>query len=74
VRFHVTRNDDGQPVDFYVRVTICVPKRNYNGPAHCQCVRLFPVVMTSVGVEHLKQGAKYDRQKFVCECHGEIVP
>jgi hypothetical protein len=75
VRFHVTKNREGKPLDLFIRVNSPVPTRTYERPAGCECKQVYPVVMQSVGVEHVKQGARVDgRRKFVCECHGGIVP
>lgn len=60
-------------VDFLVRVYNQEPRKKYVGPTGCSCAMLYPVVMASVGIEHIKQGVKVDRQKFVCGCHGELV-
>lgn len=73
MKFHVTRNDEGEPVDFFVRVYKQEPRTKYDGPVGCCCTMLHPVEMASIGIEHIKQGAKVNRQKFVCECHGELV-
>ena len=74
MNFHVTKNDNGEAVDFFVKVTSPVARQKYNGPAHCVCPILYPVVMKTVGREHVKQGARHDGRKYVCECHGEAVP
>jgi hypothetical protein len=74
VNFHVMRNDEGWAVDFVVEVQGAVGKRNYNGPTTCRCSCVYPVVMKSITSDHVRQGAKHDRQKFVCECHGHLVP
>lgn len=71
--FHVTKNDEGKPVDFFVHVNNPRQKERYDGPSGCPCRRVYPVVMTSIGMMHVQQGAKVDRQKFLCDCHGELV-
>lgn len=73
MEFHVTRDDDGGTVDFIVRVRNPTARLKYYGPKGCTCTRLYPVIMQSIGVEHVKQGVKVDRQKFVCDCHGEVA-
>jgi hypothetical protein len=73
MRFHVMRNDEGHPVDFFVTVTSPVPRADYRGPSGCRCGGLYPVVAKSLQKDHVKQGARHDGRKFVCECHGELV-
>lgn len=74
MKFHVTRDDDGDAVDFIVQVRLPTPRLKYNGPRGCVCTKLYPVVMGSIGQEHVKQGAMVDNpKKFVCDCHGEVV-
>lgn len=73
MRFHVTRNDEGLPVDFVVRVYPSEKRGTYNGPSGCQCPRVHQVVMKSVRIEQVRQGAQRDGRKFVCGCHGEVV-
>ena len=74
MRFHVIKNDDGEALDFYVRVLPPVARQKYSGPPQCKCGEVFPVIMQSVSREHVAQGACRDRQKYVCHCHGELAP
>lgn len=51
------------------------PTVNYERPANCQCTTIYEVNMQSVGAEHVRQGACINgKPKFVCDCHGEVVP
>lgn len=72
MRFHVVRDFDRQPVDFFVRV-IQVRRERYHGPEGCWCTHVYRVVPDSVGIEEVKQGAYRDGQKFICDCHGEVI-
>jgi hypothetical protein len=73
MKFRVTKNSDGKPVEFVIRVDRPVPRQQWNGPTGCHCGEVYPVVMKSIELDHLKQGAHYDGQKFVCNCHGEVI-
>jgi hypothetical protein len=74
MRFHVVKDDDGRDADMHVRVTGPVSREKYHGPPACTCKILYPVIMQSVGREYVEQGAYRDGRKFVCACHGYLVP